>query len=280
MSLDNASLAEVRDEIVQLVNQYPYSGPFRMLLAKASKEAGHLNQREDLLAAAAHCTSRKALFDIMFSDNFIEKAKMIHKEIEALEDVDEDELISLIWHPNEGSNEQPKEENHEIKSQEREEIVEAISLIIEGKSEEIFEPTEEESLNKTEVESDELQMREVGKADSLFGKWLTERASAIDFGESKKNEAIIERGSSALIDAFLSKNNPQIGKVRDVTNSVEEWASKGLEENEDLVTETMAKLYAKQGQIGRARKAFKLLALKYPDKSVYFAAQLKKLIKK
>ena len=61
---------------------------------------------------------------------------------------------------------------------------------------------------------------------------------------------------------------------------VEEWANKGLEENEDLVTETMAKLYAKQGQIGRARKAFKLLALKYPDKSVYFAAQLKKLIKK
>ena len=56
MSLDNASLAEVRDEIAQLVDQYPYSGPFRMLLAKASKEARHLNQREDLLAAAAHCT--------------------------------------------------------------------------------------------------------------------------------------------------------------------------------------------------------------------------------
>ena len=79
MSLDNASLAEVRDEIAQLVDQYPYSGPFRMLLAKASKEARHLNQREDLLAAAAHCTSRKALFDIMFSDNFVEKAKEIHK---------------------------------------------------------------------------------------------------------------------------------------------------------------------------------------------------------
>jgi hypothetical protein len=39
----------------------------------------------------------------------------------------------------------------------------------------------------------------------------------------------------------------------------------------------MAKLYAKQGQIGRARKAFKMLALKYPEKSVYFASQLKKL---
>ena len=69
MSLDNASLAEKRDDIAKLVEDYPYSGPFRMLLAKASKEAGHLDQRKDLLAAAAHCTSRKALFDIMFSEN-------------------------------------------------------------------------------------------------------------------------------------------------------------------------------------------------------------------
>ena len=67
--------------------------------------------------------------------------------------------------------------------------------------------------------------------------------------------------------------------VRDVNSPVEEWASKGLEYDPSLVTETMAKLYASQGQIGRARKAFKMLALKYPEKSVYFASQLKKLSK-
>ncbi len=39
MSLDNASLAKKRDDIAKLVEDYPYSGPFRMLLAKASKEA-------------------------------------------------------------------------------------------------------------------------------------------------------------------------------------------------------------------------------------------------
>ena len=280
MSLDNASLAEVRDEIAQLVDQYPYSGPFRMLLAKASKEAGHLNQRENLLAAAAHCTSRKALFDLMFSDNFVEKAKELHKKIEALDDVEEDELIDLIWHPSEESQIESSVKMDDVQTLEREEIIEAISSVLEEKSEEIFQSTEEETQVETEFDSEELQIREVGKADSLFGKWLSERAKATDFGDSKKAEALVERGSAAIIDAFLSKDNPQIGKVRDVTTPVEEWASKGLEENEDLVTETMAKLYAKQGQIGRARKAFKLLALKYPDKSVYFAAQLKKLIKK
>ena len=273
MSLDNASLAEKRDDIAKLVEDYPYSGPFRMLLAKASKEAGHLDQRKDLLAAAAHCTSRKALFDIMFSENFVEQAKAIHEDIEQLDAVSEEDLVDLIWHTGEKEGGEVVEHTD---SSEREEVVEAISSILEKNSVEIFEK-EIHDETKPEFDTQEPQIREGGRADSLFGKWLEERAKATDFGEAKRAEARVERGASAIIDAFLAKENPQIGKIRDVESPVEEWASKGLEEDISLVTETMAKLYAKQGQIGRARKAFKLLAEKFPDKSVYFAAQLKKL---
>ena len=98
IELKDESLAEVREELVQLVEQYPYSGPFRMLLAKASKEAGHLDQRKDLLSAAAHCTSRKALFDVMFAESFRVQAREIHKAIELSDEVSEDELVDLIWH--------------------------------------------------------------------------------------------------------------------------------------------------------------------------------------
>ena len=80
-----------------------------------------------------------------------------------------------------------------------------------------------------------------------------------------------------MIDAFLAKGDVRIGPIRDSLETTEEWAKLGLVEDPSLVTETMAKLYAQQGQMGRARKAYKLLALKYPEKSVYFAAQLKKL---
>ena len=252
-----------------------------MLLAKASKEAGHLDQRKDFLAAAAHCTSRKALFDIMFSDSFLAQAKEVHEEIESLDEVSEEELVDLIWYPS-GEVVEPTEEE-ELQIQEREEIVEAISSVLESNSPEIFEEVDDEDIlvkNPEVFESDEPQIKEGGEANSLFGKWLSERAQSTDFGEASKVEARLERGAAAIIDAFLSKENQQIGKVRDVDSPVEEWASKGLEEDPSLVTETMAKLYAKQGQISRARKAFKLLALKYPDKSVYFAAQLKKLSKK
>ena len=278
MLLDGASLAEQRDELVKLVEEYPYCGPFRILLAKASKEAGHLDQRKDLLTAAAHCTSRKALFDIMFSDSFVAQAKIVHEEIESLDEVSEEELVDLIWHPIV----EPKEEK-ELQIQEREEIVEVISSVLESNSQEIFDEVDDEDVlveNLEVFESDEPQIKVSGEANSLFGKWLSERAKSTDFGEASKVEARLERGAAAIIDAFLSKENQQIGKARDVDSPIEEWASKGLEEDPSLVTETMAKLYAKQGQISRARKAFKLLALKYPDKSVYFAAQLKKLSKK
>ena len=69
-----------------------------MLLAKASKEAGHLDMKKDLLAAAAHCTSRKALFDVMFSESLAQQAMEIQEEIDLLEEVSEEEFEGLVWH--------------------------------------------------------------------------------------------------------------------------------------------------------------------------------------
>ncbi|MBI49070.1 MAG: hypothetical protein CL850_02115 [Crocinitomicaceae bacterium] len=275
IALDSASLAENRDDIAKLVEAYPYCGPFRILLAKASKEAGHLDQRKDLLAAASHCTSRKALFDIMFSENIVEHARIIHKEITQLDEVSEEDLVGLIWHTEE------KEGSELIDhfDSKREEVVAAISSILDENSSKIIEDRIKVE-QQPEFSPKEQQIREGGRANSLFGKWLEERAKATEFGGSARIEDLEERGAAVIIDAFLAKDNPQIGKIRDIDSPVEKWASKGLEEDLSLVTETLAKLYAKQGQISRARKAFKLLADKFPDKSVYFAAQLKKLINK
>jgi tetratricopeptide (TPR) repeat protein len=41
----------------------------------------------------------------------------------------------------------------------------------------------------------------------------------------------------------------------------------------------MAQLYARQGKLDKARKAYKKLIELYPEKSIYFAAQLKNLDK-
>ena len=44
-----------------------------------------------------------------------------------------------------------------------------------------------------------------------------------------------------------------------------------------MVTETLARVYAKQGNLPKAIEAYRRLALKYPEKSAYFAALQKEL---
>ena len=46
------------------------------------------------------------------------------------------------------------------------------------------------------------------------------------------------------------------------------------------MTETLAKIYVKQKKIKKALYAYKILSLKYPEKSSLFAIQIKKLQKK
>ena len=167
----------------------------------------------------------------------------------------------------------------EVEAVKREEVIEVVSESIKDFITQSAEEPTPEPATALDLDSD-AEIQQGGAAHSSFGKWLAERAKSTGFGETSQNQEKGERGAAAIIDAFLQKENPRIGTPRDVGESVEKWASQGLLEDESIVTETMAKLYAQQGQMRKARKAFKLLALKYPDKSVYFAAQLKKLSKK
>ena len=79
-----------------------------------------------------------------------------------------------------------------------------------------------------------------------------------------------------LIEKFIA-TEPRItpGKVEQYTGI--SFAKDSLEENFDWVTETMAKLYAAQGKIDRARKAYKRLIELHPEKKIHFENQLKVL---
>ena len=51
------------------------------------------------------------------------------------------------------------------------------------------------------------------------------------------------------------------------------------EENFDFCTETLAQIYAEQGYTEEAKQIYSKLSLRYPEKSVYFAALIEKLDK-
>lgn len=80
-----------------------------------------------------------------------------------------------------------------------------------------------------------------------------------------------------LIDRFL-KTEPRIvpqPKAEFFNPSVQ--AKRSVEEHEDLVSETLAKIYADQGNLMKARTAYERLRLLHPEKNAYFAALVRKI---
>lgn len=80
-----------------------------------------------------------------------------------------------------------------------------------------------------------------------------------------------------LIDKIIEADPGRIklGNTKFFTPSTD--AKQSLLENEHLVTETLAKIYALQGNISKAIRAYEILSLKFPQKSVYFASLIEKL---
>jgi hypothetical protein len=79
-----------------------------------------------------------------------------------------------------------------------------------------------------------------------------------------------------LIDRFISQQSPPV-VPRTEFYTPQQAAKRSLDDTAGLVTETLARVYAKQGNLPKAIDDYHRLALKYPDKSAYFAALAKEL---
>ncbi len=82
-----------------------------------------------------------------------------------------------------------------------------------------------------------------------------------------------------LIDKFLMEK-PKISKAsKSEFFNPDGFAQHSLEDNEDVVSETLAKIYVQQGNLTKAIHVYKKLCLVYPEKSIFFAAQIEKIRK-
>ncbi len=94
--------------------------------------------------------------------------------------------------------------------------------------------------------------------------------------EKPKKETVFDKNRQ-IIDKIIESDPGRIklGSNKFFTPNVD--AKQSLLENEHLVTETLAKIYALQGNISKAIRAYEILSLKFPQKSVYFASLIEKL---
>lgn len=85
------------------------------------------------------------------------------------------------------------------------------------------------------------------------------------------------KGSNHLIDEFI-ESNPKIVTDRE-NKSDKDFSAESVEEKTELFTETLANIYIKQKAYEKAILAYEKLSLKYPEKSTYFANQIKNIKK-
>ena len=113
-----------------------------------------------------------------------------------------------------------------------------------------------------------------------FIAWLVNNAKSVNYpsfqGGTQENLA---PSVDSIIEQFI-QTEPQIqrGKAKDYEKG--NLASSSLVDKEEFITETLAEIYVTQGNNSKAKRAFQLLSLKYPEKSIYFAARIKQLGRK
>ena len=82
--------------------------------------------------------------------------------------------------------------------------------------------------------------------------------------------------SRHLIQNFL-KGDPGPIRADRKTTLKGDVSRSSIREHDGFITDTLAKIYVKQGLVAKAIYAYEKLSLKYPEKSSYFAAQIEKV---
>ncbi len=299
--LKDPSLLDSRsvDELWLLVKEYPYFQVARMLLARNLHNTGHEAYPLALRLAAAYAGDRSRL-KILIEGNpvFVKDIAGVGSVIET--PVDTPVTINNV-DAHTGDAEIPETEQPASKGEIPGEPL-PVSQIIETASPEV--ETLQVSLNESiasdieterEAKNEELESGsneiltrddEVANTvrnpliESIFSR-LSVIAVTEPEAESKESAKVEEVVTvrNELVERFI-REEPRISAPKHEFYNPEDKARQSTSLPEDLVSETLARIYDQQGLYNMAVKIYEKLMLLIPEKSSYFAALINEIEKK
>ncbi|WP_282030715.1 hypothetical protein [Winogradskyella eximia] len=294
-----AITASQTEALSAVINQYPYFQSLRALYLKGLKQKESYKYNNALKITAAYTSNRSVLFDYITSDVFNQNeiSERIKQNIEDIKSIEVNAVDDISVNKSVTIDDALKEQIKATEGVLDPGLFEA-KLLPEPKLEQEA-PKIEDSIIAVDVKNitAEKQLKigkplEFDKSENhSFTEWLKitsfkpinrdDDNVEIEQKEetTSKNEAIEVETTTplqdklAIIDKFIS-NNP---KIKPVSNNA---PKPKLVNNDDaisdsLMTETLARIYLEQKNYDKAIQSYKILSLKYPEKSSFFAHQIK-----
>lgn len=286
-----------------LIKEFPYFSTAHLLYAKNLCNENSIHYNAQLKITAAYASDRKILYRLIKKETskIVAEEKMLAEESktivvetkknEVIEIPKSDEVILELLgvkqqpmfvefkeektpaqetsYPKvEGLDEVEKLESDKTKLN-KEEFISAINASIEKEA-------GDEKMNEPMFinESDEHKTVLDKNSKYSFGDWLkaAETKNIIQDTTLEENRKSI----SELIDKFID-NEPRISKPKAEFFSPVDKARQSVTDSDELVTETLAKIYAQQGNYLKAIRSYEILIMKHPEKSATFATRIKEL---
>ncbi len=208
--------------------------------------------------------------------------RVIEKIIERIEEEKEIEKEEIIR-----QKEEIAEPTGRIDELEKEFLTEAVNAVYEieiQNTEPVFQ--KQEQAKEEEKKETQLPVAEPGiDIESLsFTDWLKQLEEGNVISEKpllevpKVTTKEKQSGAFDLIDKFI-KEEPRLSRPKVEFYNPVNMAKQSVAEDITFVSETLAKIYELQGNYSKALHAYENLHLKYPEKRLYFAAQIKNLRK-
>ena len=270
---ENISSVHTSD-IRSLIDDFPYFQSAHALYIKGLKNQESFTYNKALKVTAAHTTDRSVLFEYITSDVFIQneistqiKQQETHLralQVENLQDVslqvqeEEQEKASKILDPNLFI----EKKDSEITKRSPKEIL-SVGKPLEFDQNEVHSFQEWLQLSRFSPIKREKPSSEITKKDTLPKPTETQSADA----NSKKRK-------QDIVDSFI-ESNPKIEFSPTTAPPKKNLSKESLIPSEALMTETLARVYVEQKNFKKAKQAYRILSLKYPEKSGFFADQIR-----
>jgi len=277
------------EELKSIIQEHPYFQSARALYLKGLKQQESTTYNQALKITAAYTTDRSILFDFITSDVFIQNeiSKIIKQNTIYLNDINvsEDDIsVSKSLQVDDQLKQQIKDTTGVLDPQlfQPKDPSEVRTIHFKLDESDVIENATEETKTQEASAEDILNLGKPLQFDKRethsFNEWLKltrlkpiQRASEPKQEVSKSN---IEKVSkNEIIDKFIAEN-PKITPVKSFAPK-ENLAKARTRQPETLMTETLARIYLEQKNYKKAIQSYKILSLKYPEKSSFFANQIK-----